>query len=350
MTVCSLAPREPDAPMTDVSTDVPAISPPRRGLRHLMREPIANICLLFIVLQVVCITASLIFPDEFRYVSSTNVGLLMRAIPILGIISLGVGILMITGEYDLSVGSVYTLAGYVTAIIFTAGYPVWFALGAAVVIGIAIGVVNGLITVRAAIPSFITTMGAMLVVRGIVRWLSELGSVSFRPPPEVSAIFTGAVLGVEAPFIWFMVMAVLAYTLLHRSKLGNHMFLVGGNERTAIAVGIESRKIKIIAFALSGFAASLAGIISIARVGTATPAQGTGLELRAIAVCVIGGLFLSGGRGTVLGIVIGACLLYMVEDVLLLLRAPGFYLDVFVGAILVVAVVVNTWMTRRSSK
>lgn len=335
--------------MTDIPTDAPA-STPRRGLRHLMREPITNICLLFILLQIICVAASLSFPDDFRYLSSTNVGLLMKAIPILGIISLGIGILMITGEYDLSVGSVYTLSGYTTALLFSAGYPVFVALGCAVLIGIMIGMVNGLITVRAAIPSFITTMGSMLVVRGIVRWLSELGSVSFRPSPEVSAIFTGSVFGVEAPFIWFLVLAVLAWLLLHRSKLGNHMYLVGGNERTATAVGIASKRIKVIAFALSGFAAALAGIISIARVGTATPSQGVGLELRAIAVCVIGGLFLSGGRGTVLGIVVGACLLYMVEDVLLLLRAPGFYLDVFVGAILVVAVVINTWMTRRSSK
>lgn len=315
-----------------------------------MREPIANITLLFILLQIVCVLVALAYPNEFRYLSATNIGLLMKAIPTLGIIALGVGILMITGEFDLSVGSVYTLAAYVAAIVFTAGYPVLIAVGCALLVGIVIGVINGLITVRAAIPSFITTMGSMLVVRGIVRWLSESGSVSFRPSAEVAAIFTGSVAGIEAPFIWFIGLSILAWILLHRSKLGNHMFLVGGNERTATAVGIASQRVKVIAFALAGLAAALAGVISIARVGTATPAQGTGLELRAIAICVIGGLALNGGRGTVLGIFVGACLLYMVEDVLLLLRAPGFYLDVFVGAILVGAVIINTWMTRRSSK
>ncbi len=335
--------------MTDTDTVNPEKAP-RRGFKRLMREPIANIVLLFIILQIACIAVALAYPDDFRYLSATNVSLLMKAIPTLGIIALGVGILMITGEFDLSVGSVYTLAGYTTAIVFTAGYPVLVAVGCAVLVGIVVGVINGLITVRAAIPSFITTMGSMLIVRGIVRFLSELGSVSFRPAPEISALFTGSVAGIEAPFIWFIGLSLLAWVLLHRSKLGNHMFLVGGNERTATAVGIASKRIKVIAFALSGFAAALAGVISIARVGTATPAQGTGLELRAIAICVIGGVALNGGRGTVLGIFIGACLLYMVEDVLLLLRAPGFYLDVFVGAILVGAVVVNTWMTRRSSK
>jgi ribose/xylose/arabinose/galactoside ABC-type transport system permease subunit len=335
--------------MTDLATDTAAPAPQGR-LRRWMREPIANILLLFVILQLACIIAALIFPDSFRYLTGTNIELLMKAIPILGIASLGVGILMITGEYDLSVGSVYTLAGYITAIVFTAGYPVPAAIGAALVLALGIGIVNGLVTTRTGIPSFIATMGSMLVVRGVVRWLSEFGSVSFRPPDEVAAIFNGSTLGIEAPFIWFIALAILAWLLLHRSKLGNHMFLVGGNERTATAVGIRSQRVKVIAFAICSVTAALAGVISIARVGTATPSQGVGMELRAIAVCVIGGVSLSGGRGTVLGMVVGACLLYMVEDVLLLLRAPGFYLDVFVGAILVVAVIINTWMTRRSSK
>jgi len=315
-----------------------------------LRTPIASICLIFLLLQMVCIIASLLYPDDFRYVSETNVGLLLRAIPVLGIISLGVGILMIAGEFDLSVGSVYTLAGYSLALLYGAGLPVWIAVLGTLAIGIGIGIANGLITVQFAIPSFIATMGSMLVVRGIVRWLSEGRTVSFKPDETFAKIFTGSFLGIEAPFLWFIGLAFLVGVLVHRSKLGNHFYLVGGNEKTAIAVGINSRRVKTIAFALSGLAASIAGILSITRVGTATPAQGLGLELKAVAVCVIGGLFLTGGRGTVLGIVVGACLMYMVEDVLLLLRAPGFYLDVFVGAILVIAVIVNTWLTRKSGK
>lgn len=322
----------------------------RQTIRRWMREPITSICILFVLMQVVCIIGSLSYPEDFRYLSATNLALLMRAIPILGIISLGVGLLMISGEFDLSVGSVYTLAGYVIALLFTAGLPVWVAFAGTLLVGLMIGAANGLVTLKTGIPSFIATMGSMMVVRGLVRYLSEGRTVSFKPPEVFDAIFTGAIGGIEAPFIWFVVLAILAAVLLHRSKLGNHMFLVGGNERTARAVGIDTHAVKMVCFMLSGMAASLAGIISITRVGTATPAQGIGLELRAVAVCVIGGIFLTGGRGTVLGIVVGACLLYMVEDVLLLLRAPGFYLDVFVGAILVFAVIANTWLTRRSSR
>ncbi len=338
--------------MANTATDLSrsALEPRARRWRDLLREPVASICLLFIAFQLVCVVGALLFPDSFRYLSPQNVALLQRAIPVIGIVALGVGLLMITGEYDLSVGSVYTLAGYSMAMLYTTGVPPVAALVLTLLIGIVIGTLNGIVTVKTGIPSFIATMGSMLLVRGLVRWLSEMGSVSFRPGEGFASLFTGSLLGVEAAFIWFIALALAAGVLLHRSKLGNHMYLVGGSERTARAVGIATDRVKIVAFALSGLAAAIAGVLSITRVGTATPAQGLGMELRAIAVCVIGGLFLSGGRGTVLGIVVGACILYMVEDVLLLLRAPGFYLDVFVGAILVIAVIANTALARRSAK
>ncbi len=336
--------------MTDLASkpEDQVLAPHRKTLAQWMREPITSICILFIAMQVICILASIAYPEDFRYLSITNANLLLRAIPILGITSLGVGVLMITGEFDLSVGSVYSLAGYSISLLYGAGLPVELAFLAAAGIGIAIGIVNGFLTVKTGIPSFISTMGAMLVVRGMVRWLSEGRTVSFQPGEVFTGFFAGSFAGVQAPFIWFVALALLVAALIHKSKLGNHMYLVGGSEKTALAVGINSHRVKIIAFALSGLGATLAGIISITRVGTATPAQGVGLELRAVAVCVIGGLFLSGGRGTVLGIFVGACLMYMVEDALLLLRAPGFYLDVFVGAILVAAVVANTWLTKKS--
>jgi len=317
---------------------------------RLLRDPVVSIVALFVVLQAICIVASLADPESFRYVSSTNIGLLMRSIPVLGITALGVGALMITGEFDLSVGSVYALAAYSLALLVLGGVPIWIAVLCTMAIGAAIGAVNGLITVRAAIPSFITTMGTMLVVRGLVRFLSEGRTVSLKADPLFKAMTTGTVLGIEAPFIWFIVIALVFAALIHRSKLGNHMFLTGGSEKTALAVGIDAHRVKVIAFALSGLTASIAGILSIARVSTATPAQGLGMELKAVAICVIGGLFLAGGRGTVLGIVVGSCLLYMVEDVLLLLRAPGFYIDVFVGAILIVAVILNTWFAKKRGK
>lgn len=320
------------------------LKPLVRRWRDLLREPVASICLLFLVFQLFCVGAALLFPDAFRYVTSSNVTLLQRAIPGIGIVALGIGLLMITGEYDLSVGSVYTLAGYSMALLYAAGASAVVALLVTLVIGIMIGTINGLITVKTGIPSFIATVGSMLLVRGLVRWLSESGSVSFRPGGAFPHIFTGSIFGVGAAFIWFVLLACVAALLLHRSKLGNHMFLVGGSERTARAVGINTHRVKVIAFALSGLAAAMAGVLSLTRVGTATPAQGIGMELmrdrrplslrwaRHRARHLHWRLHpVHGGRCTASA------------------AGAGLLLDVFVGAILVIAVIANTALAQRSA-
>jgi ribose/xylose/arabinose/galactoside ABC-type transport system permease subunit len=316
--------------------------------RWLRRQPATSIVALFVVAQIVGIVCGLIFPEEFRYVSATNVSLVLKAIPVLGVIALGVGVLMISGEFDLSVGAVYTVTAYAMALLYLNGVPLALAVVLTLLIGTAIGVVNGLITIKMAIPSFITTLGSMMVVRGFVRWISEGRSVSFHPSDSFVAIVTGSILGVNAEFIWFLALTVAVGVMLHRTKLGNHMFLVGGSEKTAIAVGVNVPLVKVTAFVFSSLGATLAGILSTTRVSSVTASQGIGFELKAITVCVIGGVFLTGGRGTIVGIFVGACLMYMVEDVLLLLRAPGFYIEVFIGVILVGAVIVNTWLVKKN--
>jgi ribose/xylose/arabinose/galactoside ABC-type transport system permease subunit len=317
-------------------------------LRRLRRQPATSIVGLFLLVQLACILGGLLAPESFRYVSDTNVSLVLKAIPVLGVTALGVGVLMISGEYDLSVGSAYVFTAYAMALLYNAGVPVWGAVPLTILIGAAIGLINGLVTLRLAIPSFIATLGSMMVLRGLVRWISEGRSVSFHPPEGFVALVTGSVLGINAEFVWFVGLVAVVGVILHRTRLGNHMFLVGGNERTAMAVGVDVRRVKLTAFVFSSVGATLAGIISTTRVSSVTASQGIGFELRAITVCVIGGLFLSGGRGTIIGLFVGACLMYTVEDVLLLLRAPGFYLEVFIGVILVGAVVANGWLARRA--
>jgi ribose/xylose/arabinose/galactoside ABC-type transport system permease subunit len=137
--------------------------------------------------------------------------------------------------------------------------------------------------------------------------------------------------------------------LLHHHKLGNHFCAVGGNREAAIAIGINLSRTKLIAFGLAGFCAAFAGMLATSRVGSIVPGSGLGLELQAIAACVIGGLALTGGRGTILGVFLGAAFMYTIQDILLLGRAPGFYLDIFVGILIVVAVVFNE-MVRRQNK
>jgi simple sugar transport system permease protein len=311
-------------------------------LRRLHRIPGGNILIVFIAIQIVCVVCGLAFPAQFRYLASANISVMLEAIPTLGFISLGVGVLMISGEYDLSVGSVYTFTSIVAATLLN-DYSVsaWIGAPVAVLIGAAIGVSNGLITVGFAMPSFIVTLGAMLFWRGMILLAHGALSIGFEPDAAFQNVFGGSIGLLPMSFIWLTLFCVGFHVMLQHRRLGNHMFAVGGNRDAATAIGIRPAQVKLTAFALAGGMAALSGVFSATRVNSITPVGGAGLELQAIAACVIGGLSLAGGRGSVLGIFLGAALTYTIQDVLLLMRAPGFYLDIFVGALIVGAVILN---------
>ena len=135
--------------------------------------------------------------------------------------------------------------------------------------------------------------------------------------------------------------------IVHHHKIGNHFYSVGGNAEAAIAIGINPKNVKLIAFAIAGGCAALSGVVAMSRVGSVQPGGGLGLELEAIAACVIGGCALMGGRGSIIGVMLGTALIYTIQDLLLLLRAPGFYFDMFVGSLIVIAVITNVAIRKR---
>jgi len=335
-----------------------AVRPPvAHGLiGRLRRRPEGAIVTLFIVVQICCIVGGLLFPDDFRYLSEANIRVLLKSIAPLGIMALGVGILMIAGEFDLSVGTIYTFAGIVVATLAAdvpgpgggEGISPFIAMFIGIAIGVGAGILHGTIAIRFAIPSFIVTLGAMLVWKGATLLYNGASSVRFRPDDSFEAIF-GAEFGlVDASFIWFIILAVVFYFILHHHKLGNHFFAVGGNKQAAIAIGINPTKVKLIAFAIVGGCAAFSGGVAMTRVGSVQPGGGLGLELEAIAACVIGGAALMGGRGSIIGVVLGTALIYTIQDILLLLRAPGFYFDMFVGGLIVLAAISNQVLRPRS--
>lgn len=317
----------------------------KSALSKLFTGKTGNILIVFLVVQLVCITASLIFGDRFAYTSLTNIQTQLKSIPPLAILSVGVGILMIAGEFDLSVGSNFAFTAYVMAFAYGCGWPVWPSMLLALGVGAFIGFINGVITLKTKIPSFIATLGAMMFWRGMLQILSGNESASMNPGGSFEAIFAGSMGAIQAQMIWAVIIAILGYLLLERHKIGNHIFGVGGNKDSAKAIGVYPDAVKMICFIIVGLLSAFAGIISTARVYSVSPDQGKGLELQAIAACVIGGVSLLGGEGSILGIFLGAALLYTIQDVLLLLRAPGTYLDLFMGILIIVAVIFN-----RSSK
>jgi simple sugar transport system permease protein len=313
-------------------------------VREFMRrnkESAVNVLILFILVQIGAIIASLLFPDSFRYLSEANISVQLKAIPVLGIMSLGVGVLMISGEFDLSVGAVYTFTGIVAATLIGDGMSAFAAAPLALILGAGMGLLNGFVTLRFRIPSFIATLGTMLFWQGMTLLYHGATSIRFYPEQLFTDLTAGSIGVIEAAFLWFLVLTAGFWVLLHNHKLGNHFYAVGGNREAATAIGINPDRVKMIAFGLAGFCAAVSGILAAARVGSIQPGQGSGLELQAIAACVIGGLALTGGRGTILGVFLGAALIYTIQDILLLVRAPGFYLDIFVGLLIVGAAIFN---------
>lgn len=316
-------------------------------LKQIMAMPAGAIFLVFMALQIVCIAGALLYPNEFRYLSPQNLTILMKAIPVLGCLALGAGVLMIAGEFDLSIGSVYTFTAVLMASLVGAGVSAFLAAPLGIVTGLLIGLLNGQITIRFGLPSFIVTLGGLLFWRGAVLLYNGAVQVRFDPEPAFTSLFSGTLFGINAAFIWIVLLVVGFHFLLHRHRFGNHVFATGGNRAAAEAIGINTRRVKLIAFAVAGGMAAMAGILATARVGSVQPGQGAGLELQAIAACVIGGLSLRGGRGSIIGIFLGVLLIHTITDVLLLLRAPGFYLDMFIATLIVLAAVFNHLIERR---
>lgn len=306
------------------------------------RRSALDILAVFILVQVACVIGGLVDPGSFAYTTEANIQVMLQAIPELGILAVGVGMLMIAGEFDLSVGANYTFAAMIMASLVTDhGVSPWLAAAAALVVGTGIGLLNAAVTFGLRIPSFITTLGTALFWEGFALLYHGSGFESFTPSGAFAAVTSGSAGVVEAEAIWFVALALLAGIVLHRHRLGNRLYAAGGNTAAAAAVGVRVRRVKSVAFAIAGLTAALAGVLATSRVQSIVPGQGTDLPLTAIAACVIGGLALTGGRGTMLGIVLGSALFYTIQDVLLLLRAPGYYLQLFVGILVIGAAGLN---------
>ena len=329
-----------------------------KAIDWIRTRPEGGITVLFVVVQIVVIASALAFPG-FRYLSEANIAVTLKAIAPLGIMALGVGILMIAGEFDLSVGALYSFCAIVTASLTAqwggdigaegaSALAPFLAMLVGLAIGTAAGVLHAWVTLRFNIPSFITTLGAMLMWKGATLLYHGANSLRFKPSEPFVTIFGGSIGVIHASMLWFLAFAVLFFVLLHHHRLGNHFFAVGGNRGAAVAIGINPTRTKMIAFAIAGFMAALSGIVAGVRVSSIQPGGGLGLELQAIAACVIGGYALMGGRGSILGTVLGTALMFTIQDVLLLLRAPGFYFEMFVGGLIVVAVIMNMAIRRKS--
>ena len=321
----------------------------KKFIDNIRSKPAGGILLLFCTIQVVAIIAGLLYPENFRYLNPANIAVLLKSMSALGIMAIGVGILMISGEFDLSVGTLYTFCAIVTAtMVKEYALSPYLAMIIGINVGIIAGLIHGNIVNRFTIPSFIVTLGAMLLWKGGTLLYHGAKSLRYKYESETyKTVLTGDIGVIDASFLWFIGVGIVFYFIVHHHKIGNHFFAVGGNPEAAIAIGINPKRVKLIAFSIAGGCAALSGVVAMSRVGSVQPGGGLGLELEAIAACVIGGCALMGGRGSILGIMLGTALIYTIQDLLLLLRAPGFYFEMFVGGLIVLAVIINVTIRKR---
>jgi simple sugar transport system permease protein len=283
------------------------------------------------------------------FLSYENVRGILGLLPEVGLVAIGVTILMIAGEFDLSVGSVFALAPMVMAVSMVAGVPFAPAVLFGLVAAALIGFLNGFITLRFAIPSFITTLGMLFVARSITVVISG-GFPPVLPFDIPSWIFTYYVGLIRLSMFWFAAIAIVLAAVLSLTNFGNWIKSTGGQIEAARAMGISTGAVKMTCFVLCSVLAGFAGIIQVLRLGSPLPSLGEGLELQAVAAAVIGGASLYGGIGTVLGALVGALLIRVIDNGLVLSHVEANWFKFAIGTLLILAVVANAWLRRTSKR
>ncbi len=336
----------------------PAPSAPAAAVAPAPRVSLATLLLrlrAYIALVVLVVTFSLLTP---AFLTASTLFILASHVALNAILALGMTFVILTGGIDLSVGSIVGLAAMVAGGLLTQGlvlpmfgvvvyFNVWMVILIALVVGVLVGAVNGLIITRFNVAPFIATLGMLYVARGAA--LLRSGGATFPNlvgSPELGntgfpVLGTGTVLGIQIP-IWLMIVfGAVAVFIGYKTPFGRRVFAIGGNERAAELAGVRVNRVKMIVYMISGFCSAAVGLIIASQLAAAHPATGETFELNAIAAVVLGGTSLTGGRGTIGGSILGAFVIGVLSDGLVLIGVSEFWQTVFKGLVIVLAVVVD---------
>ncbi len=305
----------------------------------------------FVLLVVEIIIFTAINPT---FLSILNIGNILAFAPELGLIALGMTMLMTSGEFDLSVGSVFGFSAVIMWTLYnggTASLEVSFV--AAMALAMVIGFANGWMVTKLKIPSFLVTLGMLLVVRGSALYITDgfpqrtwQAGDSWIAQILVGDFYIGE-LRIFMSLIWFILAAIVLGYVLTQTKAGNWILASGGNASSARARGVRVSRTKIMLFMLTAGMAAFAGVLSSIRTSAANPNSGTGYELEVIAMVVIGGTALTGGRGTIIGTVLGVFILRVMRNGIIIVGVPGLAYNIFIGAIILGMMALHSWLERR---
>ena len=316
-----------------------------------------------IALVLLVVVFSVLSPE---FLTNGNLSILVKHVAINAILAIGMTFVILSGGIDLSVGAIAGLCGMVAGALLSRGLTVeaagvtvylhaWLVVAIALAAGMLLGAVNGWVIARLRVAPFIATLGMLYVARGAAMLMSggatfsNLSGAAGLRNTGFPLLGTGVLLGVPIP-IWLMVvLAALGTWLAVRTPFGRQVYAIGGNERAALLAGVRVPQVKLGVYVLSGFTAALVGLIIAAQLGASHPATGETFELNAIAAVVLGGTSLMGGRGTIGGTLVGAFVIGVLADGLVLLGVSEFWQMVIKGLVIVLAVILDQFQKRSSS-
>jgi len=278
-----------------------------------------------------------------HFFDTGNLANLTLQVSVVSLVAVGSTIVILTGGIDLSPGSVIALLSMVLALLVKPyALPLPTAILSVLVMGGGLGALNGFFSAYLRIPSFIATLAAFSAFRGLA-FIPTNGTPIFSVSASLSQVFYGTLFGVPLPFYYIVIAYFAAHVFLNRSPVGRELYAIGGNATAARLSGINVRRIQCLAFIISGVASALAAVLFAARLNSGSPNYGTGMELQAIAASVIGGASLAGGRGHILGTLLGALIITVVQNAMNLNGIGSSLQAVVIGTIILIAVGIDRW-------
>lgn len=297
---------------------------------------------ILMVLILLVVLMSIFAPNFNRVDNLLNIA---RSISVNAILAAGLTFVILTGGIDLSVGSIVAVSGVVAVIAAIAGVPAPVAVVIGMAVGGACGLVNGVLTAYLALAPFIVTLGTMTFLRGLAYTITN-GQPIVSSDLNFKDLGNGYLLGIPVPVIAMVGVFLVAWFVLERTRYGRHVYAVGGNAQAARLAGVQVNRIILSVYVVAGICAGLAGVIFAARVISAQPTAGTGYELDAIAAVVLGGTSLVGGRGRIVGTLIGAVILGVLTTGLILLNVQFFTQLLIKGVVIILAVAIDSLKQR----
>ena len=298
---------------------------------------------IYIALLLLVILMALIAPNFFSVKNGLNIA---QAVSINAVIASGMTVVILTAGIDLSVGSIVAASGVATVLLLNGVIPTVIAALVAILVGALIGLINGAIIAYLALPAFIVTLGALTYTRGIA-YSMHGGPVQIAGESGIESIGNGSIGGIPMPVFIMIFVYWFFWFLLERTKFGRHVYAVGGNPQAARLSGIDVKKVLMSVYVISGVTAGLAGLMFASRVRSGQVTAGVGYELDAITAVILGGTSLFGGRGRIFGTLIGALLIGVLSNGLVLLGVPIYTQLMIKGGVIILAVAIDTLRSKR---